>query len=138
MIAWTIAHGEKLLLWAVEFATVIANMAGMIYAGIVAAYSSLGPAGFAVGIALAAAVVGGVIAAASSFAEGGVAVGPQLAMVGDNPGGREAIIPLERLPGLLSGGGGSQHFDLILDGRTLSRATVRGQPGYVRLRLGGR
>jgi len=52
------------------------------------------------------AVVGGAIAGTKalfsgltstpkSFAEGGMAIGPQMAMVGDNPAGKEAIIPSE-------------------------------------------
>lgn len=35
-----------------------------------------------------------------TLAEGGITNGPTLAMVGDNPGGREAIIPLDRAGGL--------------------------------------
>ena len=53
-----------------------------------------------------------------SFASGGIAVGPQLAVVGDNPGRKEAIIPSE-LFGQIGGGGGTQEFrikgqDLVL------------------------
>jgi hypothetical protein len=34
------------------------------------------------------------------LARGGITTGPTLAMIGDNPGGREAVIPLDRYPGL--------------------------------------
>ena len=42
------------------------------------------------------------------FAEGGITSGPTLAMVGDNPSGREAIIPLEKMGQIFGGmqGGG--------------------------------
>ena len=43
---------------------------------------------------------------ALSYASGGITTGPQLAMVGDNPSGREAIIPLERWGEVMGGGGG--------------------------------
>jgi hypothetical protein len=42
------------------------------------------------------------------FAEGGITSGPTLAMVGDNPSGKEAIIPLEKMGQIFGGmqGGG--------------------------------
>lgn len=39
------------------------------------------------------------------LAKGGITTGPTLAVVGDNPGGREAIIPLDRAGGMLGMGG---------------------------------
>ncbi len=47
------------------------------------------------------------------LATGGITAGPQLAMVGDNPGGREAIIPLDSPAGrdLLGGGGPTELGD---------------------------
>ncbi|MCK9428238.1 MAG: phage tail tape measure protein [Acholeplasmataceae bacterium] len=56
-----------------------------------------------------------------SYAEGGVAVGPQLAVVGDNPSGREAIIP-EEVWGGKGGPGGDQTIIIQLDGKTIGRA----------------
>lgn len=43
------------------------------------------------------------------FAEGGITSGPTLAMVGDNPSGKEAIIPLEKMGQIFGGmqGGGT-------------------------------
>jgi hypothetical protein len=41
-----------------------------------------------------------------SFSKGGIVQGTQLAMVGDNRSGREAIIPLEKLPSLMQKMGG--------------------------------
>jgi len=37
------------------------------------------------------------------LASGGITTGPTLAMIGDNPGGREAVIPLDKYPDLLGG-----------------------------------
>lgn len=50
----------------------------------------------------------GLLGGIGSFAEGGIAVGRQLAVVGDNPGRREAIIPSEDFGKI--GGGGTQEF----------------------------
>jgi phage-related protein len=65
------------------------------------------------------------------FAQGGITSGPMLAMVGDNPGGKEVIAPLDRLQSMLTnsviqamqGAGGGQTGDVILniDGRTFAR-----------------
>ena len=67
------------------------------------------------------------------FAQGGITAGPMLAMVGDNPGGREVIAPLDRLQSMLTnsviqamqlGGGGNRNSgDVVLniDGRTFAR-----------------
>lgn len=38
------------------------------------------------------------------LARGGVTNGPTLALIGDNPGGREAVVPLDRYPNALGGG----------------------------------
>jgi hypothetical protein len=35
-----------------------------------------------------------------ALANGGITTGPTLALIGDNPGGREAVIPLDRMGGL--------------------------------------
>ncbi|MED5318903.1 MAG: hypothetical protein VX758_07115, partial [Bacteroidota bacterium] len=35
------------------------------------------------------------------LATGGMTLGPQLALIGDNPSGREAIIPMERMGAFL-------------------------------------
>jgi hypothetical protein len=67
------------------------------------------------------------------LARGGITTGPTLAMVGDNPGGREVISPLDRLEGMLTnsvmraieitGGGNNNSGDIVLniDGRRLAR-----------------
>ena len=63
-----------------------------------------------VAIPYAAAALGG-LAAIPAFAAGGITDGPTLAMVGDNPGGREVISPLDDLMGMIKeavqGAGGS-------------------------------
>jgi hypothetical protein len=67
------------------------------------------------------------------FAQGGITSGPMLAMVGDNPGGKEVISPLDRLQSMLTnsvlqamqagGGGGGNSGDVVLniDGRAFAR-----------------
>jgi len=51
-----------------------------------------------------------------SFAEGGMVTGPTMAMVGDNPSGKELIIPWEKVGDL---GGGLMAMDGIVRGRDL-------------------
>lgn len=58
-------------------------------------------------LGVGAGVLAGFIGSIPKLAQGGIAVGPQLAVVGDNRSGREAIIPLEKLPGLMNKMGGS-------------------------------
>ena len=69
------------------------------------------------------------------LAQGGITNGPQLAVVGDNRGGREVISPLDRLQGIIATtisqvlamngvtGGATARGDIILniDGRTFAR-----------------
>jgi len=38
------------------------------------------------------------------LANGGITTGPTMALIGDNPGGREAVIPLDKYPNALGGG----------------------------------
>lgn len=40
-----------------------------------------------------------------ALARGGITTGPTLALIGDNPGGREAVVPLDKYPNALGGGG---------------------------------
>lgn len=85
--------------------------------------STLGPIGLAVAAA-APAVVGGLFdALVPAFAQGGMVTGPTLAMVGDNPSGKEAIIPFEKMGSFLSqfGGGGRQVvvLDTVVRGNDL-------------------
>lgn len=42
-----------------------------------------------------------------ALAEGGITTGPTLAMIGDNPSGREAVIPLEKMGQFMGGMGGN-------------------------------
>jgi hypothetical protein len=67
------------------------------------------------------------------LAQGGITTGPTLAMVGDNPGGREVISPLDDLKSMIAtavttamavnGGGGNTGGDIVLklDGRQFAR-----------------
>jgi len=57
-----------------------------------------------------------------SAAEGGIVSGPGLVMVGDNPSGREMLVPLERAEEMGFGGGGGRSYTFnisVLDGRGL-------------------
>lgn len=48
-----------------------------------------------------------------AFAQGGLVTGPMLAMVGDNPSGKEAIIPFEKMGAFLNmAGGGNQNVQV--------------------------
>ena len=66
------------------------------------------------------------------LAKGGITNGPTLAMVGDNPGGREVVSPLDKLQGFVTNavieamnlnGGGTGGSDIVLniDGRQFAR-----------------
>jgi len=62
------------------------------------------------------------IASHASAAEGGIVSGPGLVMVGDNPSGREMLVPLERAEEMGFGGGGGRSYTFnisVLDGRGL-------------------
>lgn len=65
------------------------------------ALATLGPVGVAIAAAAPAAVSGIFDAIVPKFAEGGMVTGPTLAMVGDNPSGKEAIIPFEKMGNFL-------------------------------------
>jgi phage-related protein len=97
--------------------------------------STLGPLGLALAAA-APAVVGGLFdALIPAFAQGGMVTGPQLAMVGDNRSGKEAIIPFERMGEFLGQFGGGQQVvvletkisgnDLLLVQRSSQSSNVR-------------
>ena len=74
-----------------------------------------------------------------ALAEGGITTGPTLAMVGDNPGGREAIIPLNRLSDIFGDrGSAGTPVVIALDGRKVAEAIVPYIPAGVRRRIGGR
>lgn len=61
-----------------------------------------------------------------SFAKGGVVTKPTLAMVGDNPSGKEAIIPFERLGQFANMMGGGNGY--------IAETTIRGQDLVVLLK----
>jgi hypothetical protein len=85
--------------------------------------------GSAWGVAILAGVVAigvalGALAAVGVFAEGGVVKGPMLGLVGE--AGPEAIIPLDRMPGML-GGDRPIQLAISVDGKKFMRATARHQ-----------
>ena len=69
-------------------------------------------------LGIGAGAISGFLNNIPQLAKGGIAIGPQLAVVGDNRSGREAIIPLEKLPGLMQkmGGGMGGRLYGSLDG----------------------
>lgn len=75
-----------------------------------------------------ASIAAGAAAAVPVLGSGGIVTDPTTAIVGE--AGPEAVIPLDRLPGLI---GGSQIIYVMLDGRVLTRQVVRGMPRELRL-----
>jgi len=102
-------------------------------------FGILGVAVAAAGGAIVGSVFQGIInkVAPPKLARGGVTTGETLAVVGDNPSGKEAIIPFERMGEFLNmaGGGGTRVFGqfevrgqdlvLVLDRAQQSKARVR-------------
>lgn len=91
-----------------------------------------GPAAAVVGPVLAGVAFAGVKTLFNqipAFAQGGMVLGPQLALVGDNPSGREAIIPFERMGEFVNmvGGGRSSNVNVSgrIDGTTIVLANER-------------
>ena len=83
---------------------------------------------------IGAGVISGYLSNIPALAQGGIAVGPQLAVVGDNRSGREAIIPLEKLPSLMQKMGGGTNgrlygtiegYDLVLSNERNNRFLQR-------------
>lgn len=112
----------------------IAQAVGSYFKDLLVQFGWTGPGALAIAGAGAAAV--GVTASAliPSFATGGEVVGPQLAMVGDNPGKREMIIPSEKYDSIFGNKGGSQRVQVELSGeiqaRTIRLANKIGQQRY--------
>lgn len=91
----------------------IAIQTGLAMKGLKEALKTLNPgAAIAVGVGLIAigAAVKTSISKIPKFAEGGLVTGKTLAVVGDNPSGKEAIIPFEKMGQFLNqfGGGGGE------------------------------
>jgi hypothetical protein len=60
-----------------------------------------------------------------AFAQGGLVTGPMLAMVGDNPSGKEAIIPFERMGEFMKMiGGGQSTQQVVVTGRISGRDLI--------------
>ena len=70
-----------------------------------------------------------------ALAKGGITTGPQLALVGDNRSGREAIIPLEKLPSLMQkmGGVGGTRVYGHLSGYDIALSSDRGGKRFQRI-----
>ncbi|RMH13457.1 MAG: hypothetical protein D6698_13975, partial [Gammaproteobacteria bacterium] len=54
-----------------------------------------------------------------AFAEGGMVTKPTLALLGDNPSGKEAVIPYEKMPGLFNSGLGNMELSTRISARDL-------------------
>ena len=88
-----------------------------------------GPLALFLAPALAGAAAGAAKSLFSSsvpaFAEGGMVTGPQLSLLGDNPSGKEAVIPFERMGQFLSQfGGGGDNSNVNVHGRIHGRDLV--------------
>lgn len=87
---------------------------------ITAAFSPASPDNIATGGAAAPikaaklkAIVAAMFAGIPKFNQGGMTLGPQLALIGDNPSGREAVIPFERMGAFLQmAGAGSNNVNV--------------------------
>ena len=72
-------------------------------AGVIKESFTKAPPPIAAGIAAAGvATVNALFNRLVSLKEGGMTLGPQLALIGDNPSGKEAVIPLEKMGRFLS------------------------------------
>jgi len=106
--------------------------------------SATGPAAAFIGPALAATAAAGVTALFSSkipaFAEGGMVTGgPTLALLGDNPSGREAVIPFEKMGQfmkMVGAEGGTQRVEVFgkIRGRDILLTNERNQYEKTRTR----
>lgn len=68
---------------------------------------------------------GGASLGVPAFAQGGLVTGPMLAMVGDNPSGKEAIIPFERMGEFMKMmGGGQSTQQVVVTGRISGRDLI--------------
>jgi TP901 family phage tail tape measure protein len=65
------------------------------------------------------------------FGDGGLVMSPTLGIIGER--GPEAVLPLDRLESVINGGRSSQTIIVTLEGRTLTRAVVRGWPRELHL-----
>jgi len=79
-------------------------------------------------LGIGAGILSGFVANIPKMAQGGIAVGEQLVTVGDNRSGREAIIPLEKLPSMMEkmGAGGNNRVYGSLRGEDIHLSSMRG------------
>ena len=112
-------------------AATAAALAGAIQLAFAPSADNIATGGLAAPIKAATltAAVGALFSAIPAFAQGGMVLGPQLALVGDNPSGREAIIPFERMGEFINmvGGGRSSNVNVSgrIDGTTIVLANER-------------
>ena len=74
---------------------------------------------FGVPVGVGTSFVGGL--GIPALANGGVTTGPTLAMIGDNPSGKEAVIPFERMGEFMGKYGGASGGDVNVTGRLIGR-----------------
>ena len=126
------ALAEIAIQTAIGISRAIAAGAGLLFPANIPAIAS--------GVAAVVSGIGSAKAALSSvpaFAEGGMVTGPMLAQVGDNPSGKEAIIPFEKMGKFLNmAGGGGQNVNVTgsfeLRGQDLIASIQRADRGQQR------
>ena len=88
-------------------------------AGVIKESFTKAPPPIAAGIAAAGvATVNALFNSLVKLKEGGMVLGPQLALIGDNPSGKEAVIPFEKMGRFLDMAGGSRGpQEVVITGR---------------------
>jgi len=66
-----------------------------------------------------------------ALASGGITTGPTLAMIGDNPGGQEVVMPLSKLQGMMGNSGGGEFRIAGEDLVTVTKRTDRANARYI-------
>jgi tape measure domain-containing protein len=81
--------------------------------GVIAQSFATAPPPVAAGIAVAGRSLVNGLFGAIALAEGGITTGPTFALIGDNPSGKEAVIPFEKMPQFLKmAGAGSNNVNV--------------------------
>jgi hypothetical protein len=113
----------------------VAEAVAAMVASAIKSAAATGPGAFALAPVLAATASSLTKAAFSNnvpaFAEGGAVFGPTLALLGDNPSGREMVVPFEKLPQFLNmfQNNAAQHVQVqgMLAGRDIHLSNARSQ-----------
>lgn len=95
-------------------------------AGVIKESFTKAPPPVAAGLAaVGVAVVNGLFNSLVKLKDGGLTMGPQLALIGDNPSGKEAVIPFEKMGRFLDMAGANQQSQqVVVTGRVRGRDIV--------------